>query len=237
MSQLTHIHPFAVCKTLDVVEDNFGFVLREFMKELHELESDEGMLLDIPDLPNFKFRGTLVSVSADTKGAHEIGGFMSPSAKKLCRLCLIHRSKINFKTNIDQLVLRDRNNYDQAVVASNEKVSEIPQSGIKYASLLNASRYFHFAENLNLDAMHDFLEGVAPFSMKLVLNALALIYPELGVNADFLNERIEIFGFSFYDLSNKPSAKFTDDNIKTSGNYSTRQRAGQNFCLLNMFLF
>jgi hypothetical protein len=32
------------------------------------------MLLDIPDLPNFHIRGTLVSVSADTKGAHEIGG-------------------------------------------------------------------------------------------------------------------------------------------------------------------
>ena len=77
------------------------------------------MLLDIPDLPNFHIRGTLVSVSADTKGAHGIGGFMSPSANKFCRLCLIHRSEINLKSNIDQLVLRDRNNYDLAAVASN----------------------------------------------------------------------------------------------------------------------
>lgn len=99
---------------------------------------------------------------------------------------------------------------------------------------LNASRFFHFAENLNLDAMHDFLEGFTPFSIKLVMDALSLMYPELGVNADFVNQRIQNFGFSFYDLPNKPSAKFTNDNIKTSGNYSSRQRAGQNFCLLNM---
>lgn len=126
MSQLSHINPFAVCKTLDVVEDNFRFVLREFMKELEELESEEGMLLHIPDMPNFCIRGTLVSVSADTKGAHEIGGFLSPSANKFCRLCLIHRSEINFKSNVDPLVLRDYD-YDQAVVASNERVCDISQ--------------------------------------------------------------------------------------------------------------
>ena len=49
LSQLPHIHPFAICKTSDVVEDNFAFVIREFMVELHELESDNGMLLDVAD--------------------------------------------------------------------------------------------------------------------------------------------------------------------------------------------
>ena len=64
------------------------------MKELEELESEEGILLDITDLSNFRIRGTLVSVFADTKGAHEIGGFMSPSENKFCRLCLIHQKWI-----------------------------------------------------------------------------------------------------------------------------------------------
>ena len=89
-----HIHPFVICKTLNVVGNNFGFVFREFMKELEELESEEGILLDITDLSNFRIRGTLVSVFADTKGAHEIGGFMSPSENKFCRLCLIHQKWI-----------------------------------------------------------------------------------------------------------------------------------------------
>ena len=89
-----HIHPFGICKTLDVVENNVGLVFREFMKELEELESEKRILLDITDLSNFRIRGTLVSVFADTKGAHEIGGFMSPSENKFCRLCLIHQKWI-----------------------------------------------------------------------------------------------------------------------------------------------
>jgi hypothetical protein len=65
-------------------------------------------------------------------------------------------------------------------------------SGIKYASQLN---FFYFAENLDLDAMHDFLVGVAPFSIKIVLRALATIYLELGVEAEFLNKKIESFSY------------------------------------------
>jgi hypothetical protein len=38
------------------------------------------MLLDIPYRPGFHFQGTLVAFCVETKGAHEISGFMSPSA-------------------------------------------------------------------------------------------------------------------------------------------------------------
>lgn len=145
LSQLAHIHPFAICKTVDVVKDNFGFVLREFLLKLHNLESDDRMLLNVPDLPNFRIRGTLVSVCGDTKGAHEIGGFMSPLAKKFCRLCLIERPDINFKSSIDELVLRNRTNYDEAVIASSRDVAEIPKTGVKYSCILNDSRFFHYA--------------------------------------------------------------------------------------------
>ncbi len=42
------------------------------MKELRELETDEGMQLDIPEIPTFFLHGTLLSVCTDMKGAHEI---------------------------------------------------------------------------------------------------------------------------------------------------------------------
>jgi hypothetical protein len=83
--------------------------------------------------------------------------------------------------------------------------------------------------------MHDFLEGVAPFSITNVNRAFATISPEFGMDAKLLNSRINTFQFSFYDLGNKPSAKFSDEKIRQKGNYSTKQRAGQNFCLLNMY--
>jgi hypothetical protein len=67
-------------KTKDWKEQGFDFLIEQFMKELLILKSDEGILLDIPYRPGFLFQGTLVAFCAETKGAHEISGFMSPSA-------------------------------------------------------------------------------------------------------------------------------------------------------------
>jgi hypothetical protein len=44
------------------------------MLEYYELESAKGMLLDVGGLDNFRIRGNIVSVCADTKRAHEMGG-------------------------------------------------------------------------------------------------------------------------------------------------------------------
>ena len=76
-----------------------------------------------------------------------------------------------------------------AVIAANENVNEISKTVVKYNSLLNSSRYFHFAENLNFDALHDFLEGIGSFSIKIFLYALAIYHPEFRVDASCLNEK------------------------------------------------
>lgn len=88
-SSQKNIFPFAIVNTKHLKENGFDFVLKEFMKEIRILESEKGMLLDIPHRPGFRVQGTIVTLCADTKGALEIGGFMSPSATKLCRLCEI----------------------------------------------------------------------------------------------------------------------------------------------------
>ena len=113
--------------------------------------------------------------------------------------------------------MRDRNNYNEAVVAANRDVNEIPEMGVKFSSLLNESKFFHFAENLILDAMHDFLEGVVPFSITNVNRAFDSISHEFGINAQLLNCRINSFQYSFYDLGNKPSAKISDEKIRQKG--------------------
>ena len=85
--------------------------------------------------------------------------------------------------------------------------------------------------------MHDFLEGVVPFTIKIFLYVLAFRYQELGIDATLLNDRIDLFCYSYNDLSNKPSAKFTDEGIRKKVNYSTKQRASQNWCLIRMLPF
>ena len=64
----------AVCNTSDVKEHSFEFVLRPFVDELKSLESEEGVLLDIPAIPCFRVRRILASVTGDTKAEHEVLG-------------------------------------------------------------------------------------------------------------------------------------------------------------------
>ncbi|MFO0089362.1 MAG: hypothetical protein ACK518_00865, partial [bacterium] len=237
-SLLSNIHPFAVCRTIDIHDLDFDFVLNLFMKEIAELESENGLALNVPELGPFSIKGTIVGFCGDTKGAHEIGGFMSPSANKLCRLCLINRAEINVKSRISDLDFRTRENYDAAAAASQDDVKSIPLTGVKYASLLNESKYFHIAENLIMDGMHDFFEGVGPFTIMLCLQHLSQFNPELEINAAFLNKRIERFQYGYSDLTNKPSPRFDDKTLKKIGSsYSTRQRASQNWCLIKIFPF
>ena len=111
------------------------------------MESEEGMLLDIPDFPNFRIKDTIAGVCADTnKGAHEIG-FLGPSATKFCRLCLISRDEIKQKSCFDQLEMRNRYNYDDAVKYSAANPEKASETGIRSCCVLNRSKYFHFGEN------------------------------------------------------------------------------------------
>ncbi len=80
------------------------------------------------------------------------------------------------------------------MIASNRNIAEIIKTGvIKYCSLLNYSRYFHYAENFFLDSMYDFSEEIISFTITNVNRAFALISPEFGIDACLLNNRIEKF--------------------------------------------
>lgn len=56
-------------------EYGFEFVLNQFKEELDLLESENGMLLNAPDMPGFRLRGTVICLCEDTKGAHELGDY------------------------------------------------------------------------------------------------------------------------------------------------------------------
>lgn len=75
--------------------------------------------------------------------------------------------------------------------------------GVKRASILNHSRYFHVVDGLDLDVMHDQLEGVIPLEVKLLLKKY--IQEDQYFTLQTLNERIANFAYGSEDLSNKPS--------------------------------
>lgn len=241
-SLLSHIFTIAVVPSKLLNQNTFDIINQRIMKEIRELESEEGVNLMLNDRPEFKLRGTLASFCADTKGAHQIFGLMGPGATYFCRLCLIKRSDILDCKTLSSVEMRTKDNHEEALTAVREQAQK-SSKGVVYDCALNRSRYFHSTENKVLDAMHDLLEGVCPFIIMLCLRDWITnrILPENPckerLSADLLNRRIQSFRYSFYDMSDKPSAKFTDAAIREPGNYTTKQRALQQWCLIRNLPF
>lgn len=232
-SRLSSIFPFANCNGSHVRAFGFDGILNLFMEELKLLESDSGMLLNVSDMPGFRLRGSIICLCADSKAAHEVGGFMSCSAEKFCRLCLLSRNKILSCREVDRTLLRNRENYSIGVDRARALGDGDSSTGILRDCLLNQSRYFHVAdaEKQVMDAFHDFLEGTVSFITKMMLRNFVLAGK---LDASLLNRRIKNFQYSQNDLANKPSPRFTDVALRQKGNYNTKQRGAQNWCLARM---
>ena len=71
--------------------------------------------------------------------------------------------------------------------------------GVKRASILNQSLFFHVVDGLDLDVMHDQLEGVLPLEIKLLLKKY--IKEEENITLGTLNERIRTFDYGPSDIS------------------------------------
>ena len=88
--------------------------------------------------------------------------------------------------------------------------------GVKRASVLNQSCYFHVVGGL--DIMHDQLEGVLPLETKMLVRKL--IQHDHVITLEALNERIATFAYGPVDLKNKPSPLkqqiFTSDSASIS---------------------
>ena len=89
--------------------------------------------------------------------------------------------------------------------------------GVKRRSNLCDSQFFHVIGGMDLDVMHDQLEGVLPKEIKLLLSK----YIGNGYfNLDVLNCRLQGFNYGAADTRNKPS------QIKSVSGYSTLGQSG-----------
>lgn len=235
-SKLGNILPLIVVRSVDLKLAGYNKILLPFMNELRELEED-GMVLKLVGYPDINLFGSLKSVSADTLGAHELFGFLSPSANYFCRLCLTTRKEILSHSNESTVSLPNRADHDITVEEIQEEISHTDKDGVRSLCILNESAYFHVTENRSMDSMHDILEGVGPFIVMLTLRSFDSKHPEYGIDANFLNSRINLFDFGPFESKNKPSPIFQDKKIRNIKNHSTQQRAAQNWCLIRMLPF
>lgn len=229
-SVMSSIHVLAVCYSMDLKKYGFHPILRSFLAEMKQLESDDGYTMELNGRA-IQIHGTLTSLSADTLAAHDLMGFMGPSSNRFCRLCLGTREEIQTKFSEDEFVLRSIEQHDEHAETASTLRQGDPASGVRTTCCLNELRHFHCVTNYNLDVMHDMLEGVCPFEVKLLL--YYFIYDAQFISLQILNQRIKAFNYGFCDRKNKPS-QLMYTRLHNHIDHKLGQKAAQMWCFTRM---
>jgi len=165
------------------------------------MESEKGLLTTVHG-QSTALHGIVVAFSADNLGAHSLFGYLeSFSANRMCRFCLADKAEIQGKFNEKDFIIRTADVYDRNVKRLRDGDYNASETGIKRGFILNSLKHFHCTEQSVPDCMHDICEGVGPYELELVLQAL--IDKEI-VTLDFVNQRIAEFSYSMSDRNSKP---------------------------------
>lgn len=224
LSTLDQCFLVAICLSTHVKSYGWNTVLRPIIDDLKVLEHD-GL-----DIESNAYSGKvligLAQVTGDNLGVNGLLGFVeSFSANFPCRHCKMHKNQMKTTCVEDVSLLRNEENYEDDIAIDN-----LSDTGIKFRSIFNELQSFHVTRNYAPDIMHDLLEGVCMWEMKLVIAHLI----ETGkFTLEDLNGRITSYDYGFQDSANKPCC-FTAQDIR-SPESATGQTASQMYCLLRHF--
>lgn len=222
-SNLSVIQLSILIRSVDLKHFGLECVIKPLIKELKIL-SEDGII--VPNVATFK--GGVLFICGDNLGSNYLGGFaesFGPNVMRFCRTCMINKNEIKVELDPKKFELRTVANYDNQMsnIENDETLNSLSEYGIKSRSCLYKIPHFHVLNGLPPDLMHDVLEGVVPYEMKLVLKKLISLK---FFTLQYLNQRIIHFKYGKSDSANKPVEQTFDGNI--IGN------AASNWCLLRL---
>ncbi|KAK2843712.1 hypothetical protein Q7C36_011927 [Tachysurus vachellii] len=204
-----NIHLVALFHTEDVKKYGFDPILQPLIDDIKILESHG---IDLP-FSSEKVYGTICQITGDNLGMHGIMGFAeSFSGRHFCRLCLIEKddSQNVYKEDDPKIILRGKELFEMHCSELQLNPQKLCVFGLKKNSTLNSLQYFHVCYNFSLDIMHDILEGVAQYEIKLLLEYLS----ENVLSKPGLLSRIYAFDYGYLERKNRP----TRVNLDSIGN-------------------
>lgn len=226
-SRLCNIHIVAAFNTLDRSKYGFDKILGPIVKDIKQLE--QGVDLQLPDGRVVHKRGTVVQIVGDNLGINQLFGFVeSFSAVHFCRLCMADKADCATICKDDGLVLRSLDQYSQQLEGVLQGTLSLRDCGIKSSCLLNSLHYFHITANVTVDVMHDLLEGVVPYELKLIL--CSFIIEKKYFTLELQNKRLASFDYGCSDRRNKPTA-LSDSELRDQQKNTLNQKASQTMCL------
>lgn len=183
--------------------------MKPLVKDLKILETS-GVAVPFAEVSVY---GTLAQITGDNLGIHGILGFMeSFSANYLCRFCLTDKSSAQsvFSEDDPRVTLRSPVLNHQHYTNLVDDPTLASSFGIKRKCILNTLQYFNIAENYAVDIMHDILEGVGQYEVKL----LFLYLIDHFISKESLLNRLYAFDYGYLEKKNKP----TNVNLDCGGN-------------------
>lgn len=221
-SSLINIHLCALFHAQDIKRYGFNLILEPLVNDVKVLET-EGL-----QIPMFEhvIHGTIVQVTGDNLGLHSLFGFVeSFGARYCCRFCLLekHCFQTVFCEDDPEIVLRTVEMHTRHCQTVQTDPTLPHMYGVKRICLLNSLQYFNTANNFSVDIMHDILEGVAQFEVKLVLQYIQSNF----LNAEQLAGRIHAFDYGYNQQRNRPPRVKLFDGSNDLG-----LNAIQSWCLL-----
>ncbi|KAK3924486.1 Zinc finger protein 181, partial [Frankliniella fusca] len=229
-SQLSSIFLLALAYSEDIknLPDGYTKILHPFLEDLLRLQ--EGVEIRIND-EIFILRAILVILCADTLAAHDILGFLSPSARHFCRVCMVSRPE--FHVNCKAMgVPRTKESFLNHVQQVKDRVITSTECGVVRDTPLHCVGYFSAVDDAPFDIFHDILEGVAHVVTLLALRSF-IVNKKLFTLSEF-NDRVTAFSYGIPDIKNKPSANFTTKRLFSS---HFLQKGSQTWCLIRVFGF
>lgn len=222
-SVLMNIHVVALFHSQDLKKYGFDNILKPLIDDVKTLET-EGIEVPFSDSP---LLGSVIQVTGDNLGLHGIFGYVeSFSATYFCRFCLTTKEELQSVYTEDNpaLIFRTKEIHTEHCEALQENPMLASTFGVKKTCLLNELRFFHTSDNYAADIMHDLLEGVVQYELKLVFQYLV---NKKYLSLETLSQRIQSFNYGYIERRNRPSGLKMDDGSKDLG-----LNAIQSWCLV-----
>lgn len=221
-SAVLNIHLVSLFHSQDVKKYGFDAILAPLINDVKILEV-EG--IDLP-ISSEKVYGSICQISGDNLGMNAILGFTeSFNSNYYCRLCLTEKSDAQdvYSEDDPRLLFRDEVSFQMHCrdIQSDPQLNSV--YGVKRNCSLNTLHYFHVCSNYSFDIMHDILEGVAQYEMKLLFGYLT----ENLISKNDLLLRIYSFDFGYTERKNRP----TNVSLEHGGN-SIGLNSIQTLCLV-----
>lgn len=144
----------------------FDALLAPLLKDLRQLES-----VGVEVLLEKRVKGTVICVTGDNLGAHQLGGFSENFSTEtfFCRYCCISRDE--FTAEPWKLgTTRSIAHYQSCVDVLDQDETQSKHLGVKRNSAMNSLAFFHVCNpGLPPCLAHDLFEGVVAYDLALII--------------------------------------------------------------------